>query len=74
MKKQTTTLSSVLEVHGSDFTEAVLDPQLVRKHPVFSFKFACGATAHGQGADAVTMKEKCGVHKRRLRSRTLAKV
>ena len=74
MKKQITTLSRVREVHGSDFTETTLGPQFVRKHPMFSFTFACGAMAKGQGADALTMEEKCDVHKRRPRSRTLSKV
>jgi hypothetical protein len=64
----------VREVHGSDFTEASLGPQFVCKHPMFSFTFACGATAQGQGADALTMEKKCGVHKRRPGSRTLSKV
>jgi|GEM_PF-4735754 len=73
MKKQTMTLSSVREVHGSDFTEAPLDSQFVRKYPMFSFKFACGATALGHGADALTMEEKCVVHKSRPRSRTYSK-
>lgn len=74
MKKQVTTLSNVREVHGSDFTETPLDPQFLRKYPVFSFTFACGAKAQGQGADALTMEEKCAIHKRRPGSRTLAKV
>lgn len=75
MKKQITTLSSVREVHGSDFTETVLGSQLVYvKHPMFSFAFPCGAIAHGHGADALTMEEKCGVHKRRPGSRTRSKV
>jgi hypothetical protein len=73
MKKQIMTLSRVREVHGSDFTETVVGPKFVRKHPVFSFTFACGAKAQGQGADALTMEEKCGVHKQRPRSRTLSK-
>ena len=73
MKKQVMTLSSVLEVHGSDFTEAVVEPKLVRKHPVFSFTFACGAKAQGQGADALTLEEKCDVHKGRPRSRKFSK-
>ena len=74
MKKQITTLSMVREVHGSDFTETALGPQFVRKHPVFSFTFACGAIAQGQGADALTLEKKCDVHKRRPRPRTLSKV
>jgi hypothetical protein len=73
MKKQMTTLSIVREVHGSDFTETPLDVQVSRKYPTFSFTFSCGATAQGQGADALVMGEKCVVHKRRLRSRTLSK-
>jgi hypothetical protein len=73
MKKQMTTLSSVREVHGSDFTETPLEPQTVRKYPMFSFTFACGATARGQGADALTMEEKCGVHKPRRASRRISK-
>lgn len=74
MKKQVMTLSRVREVHGSDFTEAALGPRFVRKHPIFAFTFACGAIAQGHGADAVTIEEKCEVHKRRPSTRTLAKV
>jgi hypothetical protein len=73
MKKQIMTLSSVREVHGSDFTEAPVDPQLVRKYPMFSFTFACGAMAKGQGADALTIESKCAIHKRRPGSRSLSK-
>jgi len=74
MKKQITTLSSVREVHGGDFTETTLGPQYARKHPIFSFTFTCGAVAQGQGADALTMEEKCEVHKARPKSRTRSKV
>jgi hypothetical protein len=74
MKKQIMTLSGVREVHGSDFTEAILGPKFVRKHPMFSFTFACGAMAQGQGADSLTMEEKCAIHKARPSSRTRAKV
>ncbi|HLI94637.1 MAG TPA: hypothetical protein VKT72_00965 [Candidatus Baltobacteraceae bacterium] len=73
MKKQITTLSSVRAVHGSEFTETALGPKFVRKHPVFSFTFACGAVARGQGADALTIEEKCEIHKRRPSSRALSK-
>lgn len=74
MKNQMTTLSSVREVHGSHFTETVLSPQSVYvKHPMFSFTFPCGAIAQGQGADALTIEEKCSVHKR-PRSHTRSKV
>ena len=74
MKKQITTLSSVREVHGADFTEATVGSKLMQKYPMFSFTFACGAIAHGQGADALTMQEKCEIHKQRRGSRKLSKV